>query len=211
MTSSLFTSLRFLGIISFIFLSGALLGCKSNFFGNRVGEPVLVPLAEYPAPGIAVRDDQPLPPGRGVNPALQPITDMETSVYVISKGDTLWSIARSHRTSVLTLQRLNGISDSFIRYGDKLQVPAEGALLLAKEKKAAPNPEPLIIPAPAPAPAPAPVPVPAAKQPVPAAKQPAPAAKEAGDGLGFGGDSAPRPKPRLQKDKDGFLRLPPQP
>ncbi|MFP6874761.1 MAG: LysM peptidoglycan-binding domain-containing protein, partial [Verrucomicrobiales bacterium] len=108
---------------------------------------------------------------------------MATSVYVIKKGDTLWSIARSHRTSVLTLQRLNGISDAFIRYGDELKVPAAGAALLAKEQKERPVvKEPLPLPLPLPAvkePAPAvKEPAPAVKEPAPAVKEPAPAVKE---------------------------------
>ena len=176
---------------------GALLGCKSNFFGNRVAEPAMVPLAVVPVPGVAVRGNQPAPPP---NPGLRPITGMKTAEYAIRKGDTLWSIARAHRTTVLTLQRLNGINGSFIRYGDTLRVPAEGAALLAKEKPAA-APEPAPIPEPVPAPAPEPAPAPAKAK----------AKAKAGDGLGFGAESAPRPKPKLQKDKDGFIRLPPQP
>jgi hypothetical protein len=224
--SRVFITLRLLPI-SCIFLSGVLLGCKNNFLGNRASEQAIIPLAELPVPGITIRGGpgigQPLPPGRAANPALRPITNMATAVYGIKKGDTLWSIARSHRTSVLTLQRLNGISDSFIRYGDGLKVPAAGAALLAKEQKERPVvKEPALLPAPLPLPVPVPVPVPVVKEPAPLpvplpgplavpGLEPAPAVKEPGAGLGLGGGSEPRPKPPLQVDEDGFLPLPPQP
>jgi hypothetical protein len=47
-----------------------------------------------------------------------------TERYRVNRGDTLWSIARKHGTSVAELKQLNGLSSSRIRPGQRLLVPA---------------------------------------------------------------------------------------
>ena len=69
----LLTSFRILAALSFIPLMGLLLGCKSNFFGNRVAEPAMIPLAGVPVPGVDVRGNQPLPVPDAGRPALRPL------------------------------------------------------------------------------------------------------------------------------------------
>lgn len=57
-----------------------------------------------------------------------PTPSIPTQSYEIKKGDTLSGIASAHGTSIGTLQKLNGIKGSFIRYGQKIKVPlAAGA------------------------------------------------------------------------------------
>lgn len=46
-----------------------------------------------------------------------------TASYRVSRGDTLWSIARSHGTTVAQLKSLNGLSSSRIKAGQTLTVP----------------------------------------------------------------------------------------
>lgn len=52
-----------------------------------------------------------------------PVPSVPTQSYEIKKGDTLSGIATAHGTSIGTLQKLNGIKGSFIRYGQKIKVP----------------------------------------------------------------------------------------
>ncbi len=44
--------------------------------------------------------------------------------YVISRGDTLSTIARRHRVSVAELRKLNNLTSSVIKIGQRLKVPA---------------------------------------------------------------------------------------
>lgn len=47
------------------------------------------------------------------------------STYVVKSGDSLWTIARAHRTSVSTLQQLNNLTKkSIIKPGQKIKVTA---------------------------------------------------------------------------------------
>jgi hypothetical protein len=52
--------------------------------------------------------------------------DAEPTVatYRIHRGDTLWSIARRHHTTVAALRKLNGLKSSQIRVGQVISVPA---------------------------------------------------------------------------------------
>jgi LysM repeat protein len=51
----------------------------------------------------------------------------ESIAYRVNRGDTLWSIARRHGTTVETLQRLNGIRSSRILPGQVIAVPGAAA------------------------------------------------------------------------------------
>lgn len=44
--------------------------------------------------------------------------------YRVRRGETLWSIAREHGTSVEELQELNGLTSSKIRAGQRLRLPS---------------------------------------------------------------------------------------
>jgi LysM repeat protein len=48
--------------------------------------------------------------------------------YRVNRGDTLWSIARRHGTSVESLRRLNGLSSNRIVAGQRLAVPSYQAV-----------------------------------------------------------------------------------
>ena len=43
--------------------------------------------------------------------------------YTVRNGDSLWTIARSHGTTVELIQRLNGLESSRIFAGQTLAVP----------------------------------------------------------------------------------------
>jgi LysM repeat protein len=53
--------------------------------------------------------------------------DAELLSYRVSRGDSLWSIARRYNTTVDTLKELNGLRGSAIRAGDVLTVPGTPA------------------------------------------------------------------------------------
>jgi hypothetical protein len=44
--------------------------------------------------------------------------------YRVGRGDSLWTIARRHKTSVASLKRANGISSSRLKPGQVLEIPA---------------------------------------------------------------------------------------
>lgn len=44
-------------------------------------------------------------------------------VYRVKAGDTLWSVAQSHGTTVRSVQALNGMANATIRVGEVLRLP----------------------------------------------------------------------------------------
>ncbi len=60
--------------------------------------------------------------------------DPQPAIYVVQRGDTLYSIARRHGTTVDALKRLNGLTSNNIYVGQRLRVPGGTA----------PDPQPAI-------------------------------------------------------------------
>ncbi|GAA2815684.1 NlpC/P60 family protein [Kitasatospora aburaviensis] len=61
-------------------------------------------------------------------PTSSPAPAPATREVVLTRGDTLWELARYHHTTVRTLQELNGLGDSTLIYaGATLRVPAAAA------------------------------------------------------------------------------------
>ena len=183
-------------------------GRDDNLSGDTaaVVPPVGGPLAGTPgapAEGGAAAAGVPgavtgVPGAAPLSPVEAAPLDIPTEMYEIQEGDTLWEIASAHNISVAKLKKLNGMEGSFIRYGQKIKVPAG----------AAPAPAPTATPglpaAEPPAVAVPPTSAPVAPRPDPAPLSPRlPAAEElqpvlpappsgAGAAFGFGADSAPR-------------------
>lgn len=55
------------------------------------------------------------------------VPSSSTESYRVNRGDTLWSIARKHGTSVDELKELNGLASSRILPGQRLRVPSNDA------------------------------------------------------------------------------------
>jgi peptidoglycan DL-endopeptidase LytE len=63
-----------------------------------------------------------------------------TGVYKVSRGDTLYEIARRFKTTPETLKATNKLSSSKIRIGQQLRVPAVGHTAIKKETPQAESP-----------------------------------------------------------------------
>jgi LysM repeat protein len=61
--------------------------------------------------------------GNGLSPA----STSDSGVYTVKSGDTLSKIAATHKTTIKELQKLNGMTTTQIRVGQKLKVPQTGA------------------------------------------------------------------------------------
>lgn len=66
--------------------------------------------------------------GRGAEPDVQ-LAKNETpgTKYKVGRGDSLWTIARRHGTSVASLKRANGISTSRLKPGQMLAIPSKSS------------------------------------------------------------------------------------
>lgn len=66
--------------------------------------------------------------GRGTAPDVQ-IASTESSgrKYRVGRGDSLWTIAQRHGTSVASLKRVNGMSSSRLRPGQMLEIPSKSS------------------------------------------------------------------------------------
>ena len=77
--------------------------------------PATAPAAA-PAPAITEEIHNPAP-------AQQAAAPVATEKYTVKNGDSLWKIARDHKTSVAKLKDLNHLTADVIRAGDELVVP----------------------------------------------------------------------------------------
>jgi LysM repeat protein len=64
-----------------------------------------------------------LPADPGATAAAAPELRADTIDYRVHRGDTLWSIARKHGTSVQELKEMNGLRSTRIAAGQVIQVP----------------------------------------------------------------------------------------
>ncbi len=85
-------------------------------------------LAQAIASGVIAYFDRHLPEGtylaarkRGVNVA---VPGGKFREYVIARGDTLSAIAQRHRISVAELRKINNLTTSVIKIGQRLKIPA---------------------------------------------------------------------------------------
>lgn len=206
-------------------LAAVQMGCKGPLDDEEPLAGGSVPLVGQPVAGAGGEADATLEPnaidtllgdavagGAAPTPAADDLSAMPTIPYTIQKGDSLSKIAGDHGTDVATLQKLNGLTGSFIRYGDTLKVPApadagaggavpapgatpgEGALSAPGELGTVPAPGAVPeVPTPAPEAPPTP--------PTPTPRADAESRLD-GSGLGFGGSSAPRPRTPPRTDNE---------
>ena len=86
-----------------------------------IGQTLLIPSTLPPnidEPTIPPIDEPNLPPIE--EPSIQ-----ETEIYIVKRGDSLWSIAKNYNTTVDELIRLNNLSTINLQIGDQLLVPKQ--------------------------------------------------------------------------------------
>jgi cell wall-associated NlpC family hydrolase len=139
--------------------------------------PTPTPVATA-APVVTATAPAPTPtPTPAPSPILPQPGDGEMIVYVVKRGDTLFSIARTFGVTVSSIQEANGIEDpSQIKVGQELMIPGGrtpvGTLVPAIQPSPTPTlPEPTSTPAPTATPEPTPTPTPT---PVPPTAAPTP-------------------------------------
>jgi LysM repeat protein len=109
----------------------------------KIGQKVKIPAKSGSATTTALSS------GGGVNGAA-------SDIYMVKSGDTLGKIAAKHGTTARELQRLNNLSTTQIRVGQKLKLPSRGGTpATATPTPAAPGGLPPTGGSPAPFPAPA--------------------------------------------------------
>ena len=88
--------------------------------------PVAPKPTPVPPPSVAARKVESTPPAAPVKkPTPAPSTTKARS-HTVSKGDTLYSMARTYGVSVSAIQKANGIKDpTTVREGAKLVIPAQ--------------------------------------------------------------------------------------
>jgi LysM repeat protein len=59
-------------------------------------------------------------------PRFLPPVETSVSTHVVRTGDTLSTIAAKYRTSILAIQKLNGLRGTSIVIGQRLRVPVRG-------------------------------------------------------------------------------------
>lgn len=68
----------------------------------------------------------------------------ETVLHVVQKGDTLWSIAKQHRTTVKAIQNLNkGLDPHALSIGSKIKVDASATSVVKPAPAKKPDPKPV--------------------------------------------------------------------
>jgi LysM repeat protein len=135
------------------------------------------PGTAYPVGGNVVPADGPPPataPATAEVPAepLPPLTPEEigpTINYTVKKGDSLWLIAKDHKSSISRLKQVNQLATDNIQIGQVLRIPTSAGQPGTAPAAAAPTPAPaLAAPTTAPKTTPAPPPT-AAPNTTPAA------------------------------------------
>jgi LysM repeat protein len=79
----------------------------------QVGKKIVIPAATAPSSGA------------GAAPVVNTATGETT--YTVKSGDTLGKLATEFHTTVKAIQSANGLSDTRIKVGQKLKIPAKGA------------------------------------------------------------------------------------
>jgi nucleoid-associated protein YgaU len=115
----------------------------SNLWGNPGGESgAFIPNQDWdPLPGVTNPPPAPDPilPVVGLTPGPTPYPDLppapapgagisapagNTVPHIVTKGDSLWGLAKRYGTSVEAIQAANGLSGINIQTGRTLQIPS---------------------------------------------------------------------------------------
>ncbi len=114
--------------LALIGLTTLLIGCsssdadkKTTASGNDLPVPANAPAATQPVETL------PTASAPAANSAVTQTTTTTTVMaidYTVVTGDSLWKIARDHRTSVAKIKALNGMTNDKLMPGQVIKVPA---------------------------------------------------------------------------------------
>lgn len=98
-------------------------GTRHDVPANRVPVP-----SQAPAERVAVLPQQPAPKSSATAAPAAPNTAAAGGAYTVVAGDTLHGISRKTGASAEAIKQANGLSSGLIRIGQKLTIPAGGAV-----------------------------------------------------------------------------------
>ncbi len=113
--------------LALIGLTALLIGCsssdkKTSQSGNDLPVPATTTTTQMETTSVA-----PTAPSSGAVTQTSGATstaNVATVDYTVVTGDSLWKIARDHRTSVAKIKALNGLSNDKLMPGQVIKVPA---------------------------------------------------------------------------------------
>lgn len=112
--------------LALIGLTTLLIGCsssedkKTTASGNDLPVPANAPAATQPVETLPTASA----PAAVTQTTTTTTTNVATVDYTVVTGDSLWKIARDHRTSVAKIKALNGMSNDKLMPGQVIKVPA---------------------------------------------------------------------------------------
>ncbi len=79
-------------------------------------------------PGVMIGETTPTPAAASAVPVASPVGGQGGNAHVVAKGETLTSIAKTHKVSVTELQKFNHIeNDRALQIGQTIMVPSPGS------------------------------------------------------------------------------------
>ena len=90
-------------------------------------------------PGVLIGESTPAPSAAAAAPAATPSAD-SGNAHVVTKGETLTSIAKAHKVGVSELQKFNHIeNDRALQIGQTIMIPSGAGATPAATATASPN------------------------------------------------------------------------
>lgn len=79
-------------------------------------------------PGVMIGENTPTPAAASAVPVASPVAPPGGNAHVVAKGETLTSIAKTHKVGVTELQKFNHIeNDRALQIGRTIMIPAPGS------------------------------------------------------------------------------------
>lgn len=116
--------------LALVGLTTLLIGCSSSDSNKSTasGTDLPVPANTTTTSTVTTSTAEPLPVVQTDGAVIQSTTTTTTSVatidYTVVSGDSLWKIARDHRTSVAKIKSINGLTNDKLMPGQVIKVPA---------------------------------------------------------------------------------------
>lgn len=117
--------------LALIGLTTLLIGCsssdadkKASTSGNDLPVPANAPAAPAAQTTETITTTAPANSGAVTQTTTTTTANVATVDYTVVTGDSLWKIARDHKTSVAKIKALNGLPNDKLMPGQTIKVPA---------------------------------------------------------------------------------------